>query len=218
MELDFEKMNGLIPAIIQDNYTQKVLMLGFMNKEAYEKTMETGKVTFFSRTKNRLWTKGEESGNFLHVVSVKADCDNDTLLIMVHPEGPVCHKGTDTCWGDKNEQDIMFLKELQDFIDRRRQEMPEKSYTTSLFNSGVNKMAQKVGEEAVETILEACNGTDERLIYEGADLLYHLIVLLTYKGYRIEDLARELKERHSATWKNTNHEIWKNNHSFLTST
>ena len=201
MELDFEKMNGLIPAIIQDNYTQKVLMLGFMNKEADEKTMETGKVTFFSRTKNRLWTKGEESGNFLHVVSVKADCDNDTLLIMVHPEGPVCHKGTDTCWGDKNEQDIMFLKELQDFIDRRRQEMPEKSYTTSLFNSGVNKMAQKVGEEAVETILEACNGTDERLIYEGADLLYHLIVLLTYKGYRIEDLARELKERHSATWK-----------------
>lgn len=201
MELDFEKMNGLIPAIIQDNYTQKVLMLGFMNKEAYEKTMETGKVTFFSRTKNRLWTKGEESGNFLHVVSVKADCDNDTLLIMVHPEGPVCHKGTDTCWEDKNEQDIMFLKELQDFIDRRRQEMPEKSYTTSLFNSGVNKMAQKVGEEAVETILEACNGTDERLIYEGADLLYHLIVLLTYKGYRIEDLARELKERHSATWK-----------------
>lgn len=201
MELDFEKMNGLIPAIIQDNYTQKVLMLGFMNKEAYEKTMETGKVTFFSRTKNRLWTKGEESGNFLHVVSVKADCDNDTLLIMVHPEGPVCHKGTDTCWGDKNEQDIMFLKELQDFIDRRRQEMPEKSYTTSLFNSGVNKMAQKVGEEAIETILEACNGTDERLIYEGADLLYHLIVLLTYKGYRIEDLARELKERHSATWK-----------------
>lgn len=201
MELDFEKMNGLIPAIIQDNYTQKVLMLGFMNKEAYEKTMKTGKVTFFSRTKNRLWTKGEESGNFLHMVSVKADCDNDTLLIMVHPEGPVCHKGTDTCWGDKNEQDIMFLKELQDFIDRRRQEMPEKSYTTSLFNSGVNKMAQKVGEEAVETILEACNGTDERLIYEGADLLYHLIVLLTYKGYRIEDLARELKERHSATWK-----------------
>ena len=201
MELDFEKMNGLIPAIIQDNYTQKVLMLGFMNKEAYEKTMETGKVTFFSRTKNRLWTKGEESGNFLHVVSVKADCDNDTLLIMVHPEGPVCHKGTDTCWGDKNEQDIMFLKELQDFIARRRLEMPEKSYTTSLCNSGVNKMAQKVGEEAVETILEACNGTDERLIYEGADLLYHLIVLLTYKGYRIEDLARELKERHSATWK-----------------
>ena len=201
MELDFEKMNGLVPAIIQDNYTQKVLMLGFMNKEAYDKTVETGKVTFFSRTKNRLWTKGEESGNFLNVVSVKADCDSDTLLIMVHPEGPVCHKGTDTCWGEKNEQDIMFLKELQDFIDKRHEEMPEKSYTTSLFKSGVNKMAQKVGEEAVETVIEACNGTDERLIYEGADLIYHLIVLLTAKGYRIEDLARELKERHSESWK-----------------
>ena len=201
MELDFNKMNGLVPAIIQDNNTQKVLMLGFMNQEAYEKTLATGKVTFFSRTKNRLWTKGEESGNFLHVVSIKADCDNDTLLIEVHPEGPVCHTGTDTCWGEKNEQDVMFLKELQDFIRKRHEEMPEKSYTTSLFQSGVNKMAQKVGEEAVETVIEACNGTDERLIYEGADLLYHLIVLLTSKGYRIEDLARELKERHSATWK-----------------
>lgn len=200
MELNFDKMNGLIPAIIQDNNTQKVLMLGFMNKEAYEKTLETGKVTFFSRTKKRLWTKGEESGHFLDVVSVKADCDNDTLLIMVHPHGPVCHTGTDTCWGEKNEQDIMFLKELQDFIDKRHEEMPEKSYTTSLFRSGVNKMAQKVGEEAVETVIEACNGTDERLIYEGADLLYHLIVLLTSKGYRIEDLARELKERHSGSW------------------
>lgn len=201
MELDFEKMNGLIPAIIQDEHTQKVLMLGFMNKEAYEKTVKTGKVTFFSRTKNRLWTKGETSGNFLNVVSIKADCDNDTLLIQAVPEGPVCHTGTDTCWGEKNEQDVMFLKELQDFIDKRHAEMPEKSYTTSLFKSGVNKMAQKVGEEAVETVIEACNGTDERLIYEGADLLYHLIVLLTSKGYRIEDLARELKERHSETWK-----------------
>lgn len=201
MELDFEKMNGLIPAIIQDEHTQKVLMLGFMNKEAYEKTIETGKVTFFSRTQNKLWTKGETSGHFLNVVSVKADCDNDTLLIKVVPEGPVCHTGTDTCWGEKNEQDVMFLKELQDFIDKRHAEMPEQSYTTSLFKSGVNKMAQKVGEEAVETVIEACNGTDERLIYEGADLLYHLIVLLTSKGYRIEDLARELKERHSETWK-----------------
>lgn len=201
MDLDFGKMNGLVPAIIQDNYTQKVLMLGFMNEEAYNKTVETGKVTFFSRTKNRLWTKGEESGNFLHVVSITADCDNDTLLIKVNPAGPVCHTGADTCWGEKNEQDIMFLKELQDFIDKRHEEMPEKSYTTSLFKSGVNKMAQKVGEEAVETIIEACNGTNERLIYEGADLLYHLIVLLTSKGYRIEDLARELKERHSENWK-----------------
>lgn len=201
MDLDFGKMNGLVPAIIQDNYTQKVLMLGFMNEEAYNQTVETGKVTFFSRTKNRLWTKGEESGNFLHVVSIATDCDNDTLLIKVNPAGPVCHTGADTCWGEKNEQDIMFLKELQDFIDKRHEEMPEKSYTTSLFKSGVNKMAQKVGEEAVETIIEACNGTDERLIYEGADLLYHLIVLLTSKGYRIEDLARELKERHSENWK-----------------
>lgn len=201
MDLDFKKMNGLIPAIIQDEHTQKVLMLGFMNEEAYHKTVETGKVTFFSRTKNRLWTKGEESGNFLYVASVKADCDNDTLLIKATPAGPVCHTGTDTCWGEENKQDIMFLKELQDFIDRRHAEMPEGSYTTSLFRSGINKMAQKVGEEAVETIIEACNGTDERLIYEGSDLLYHLIVLLTAKGYRIEDLARELKERHSATWK-----------------
>ena len=163
--------------------------------------METGKVTFFSRTKNRLWTKGEESGNFLQVISIKADCDNDTLLIKVSPAGPVCHTGTDTCWGEENKQDIMFLKELQDFIDKRHEEMPEGSYTTSLFQSGVNKMAQKVGEEAVETVIEACNGTNERLIYEGSDLLYHLIVLLTSKGYRIEDLARELKERHSANWK-----------------
>ena len=199
-DMDFEKMNGLVPAIIQDADTAKVLMLGFMNQEAYEKTVETGKVTFFSRTKNRLWMKGGESGNFLHVVSIQSDCDDDTLLIQVHPEGPVCHTGTDTCWGDKNEEPVMFLKELQDFVELRHREMPEGSYTTSLFQSGVNKMAQKVGEEAVETVIEACNGTDERLIYEGADLLYHLIVLLTSKGYRIEDLARELKERHSATW------------------
>lgn len=202
MELDFEKMNGMVPAIIQDADTQKVLMLGFMNQEAYEQTMTTGRVTFYSRTRHCLWTKGETSGNFLHVVSVAADCDNDTLLIKVHPDGPVCHTGADTCWGESNRaEDVMFLKELQDFIDRRHAEMPEQSYTTSLFRSGVNKMAQKVGEEAVETVIEACNGTDERLIYEGADLLYHLIVLLTSKGYRIEDLARELKERHSATWK-----------------
>lgn len=193
-------MNGLVPAIIQDNYTRKVLMLGFMNKEAYDKTVETGKVTFFSRTKNRLWTKGEESGNFLNVVSIKEDCDKDTLLIEVNPTGPVCHIGTDTCWGEKNEEPVMFLKLLQDFIDKRHAEMPEKSYTTSLFESGVNRMAQKVGEEAVETVIEAINGTDERMIYEGSDLIYHLIVLLTSKGYRIEDLARELQVRHSDSW------------------
>lgn len=201
VNIDFEKMGGLVPAIIQDADTAKVLMLGFMNREAYDKTMETGKVTFFSRTRNCLWTKGEESGNFLNVVSVKADCDHDTLLIQVHPAGPVCHTGTDTCWGEKNEQPVMFLKELQDFINVRHREMPEGSYTTSLFRSGVNKMAQKVGEEAVETVIEACNGTDDRLIYESADLLYHLIVLLTSKGYSIEDIAKELKERHGAGWK-----------------
>lgn len=200
MELNFDKMNGLIPAIIQDDCTHKVLMLGFMNKEAYEKTVETGKVTFFSRTKNRLWTKGEESGNFLNVVSMKEDCDKDTLLIMVNPVGPVCHAGTDTCWGEKNEEPVMFLKLLQDFIDKRHKEMPEKSYTTSLFESGVNRMAQKVGEEAVEMVIEATNGTDERMIYEGSDLIYHLIVLLTSKGYRIEDLTRELQVRHSDSW------------------
>ena len=167
-----------------------------MNEEALAKTREFGKVTFFSRTKNRLWTKGEESGNFLLVDSIKEDCDKDTLLIKVRPIGPVCHTGSDTCFDEKNEEDIMFIKYLQDFIDRRKKEMPEGSYTTSLFNKGINRMAQKVGEEAVETVIEATNGTDDRLIYEASDLIYHLIVLLTSKGYRIEDLAKELKKRH----------------------
>ncbi len=196
-ELDFTKLNGLIPAIIQDNTTSVVLMLGFMNEEAVAKTEETGRVTFFSRTKNRLWTKGEESGNFLNVVSIAADCDNDTLLIKVNPVGPVCHTGDDTCWGETNEEsDIQFIEYLQDFIDQRKQEMPEGSYTTSLFQKGTRKIAQKVGEEAVETIIGAMANDDENFIYEGADLLYHLIVLLSHKGYRIEDLARELKKRH----------------------
>lgn len=196
MELDFNKMGGLVPAIIQDNYTKKVLMLGFMNREALDKTIETGKVTFYSRTKGRLWTKGEESGNFLHVVSIKEDCDRDTLLIKVNPVGPVCHTGTDTCWGEVNDEPIMFFSYLQDFIEKRYQEMPEGSYTTSLFKDGINRMAQKVGEEAVETVIEATNGTDDRLIYEASDMIYHLIVLLTSKGMRIEDLASELKKRH----------------------
>lgn len=199
--LDFNKMNGLVPAIIQDAETAKVLMLGYMNQEAYDKTVETGLVTFYSRTRQRLWTKGEESGNFLDVVSIKEDCDHDTLLIQVHPRGPVCHTGTDTCWGEENREPVMFLKELQRFIQQRHEEMPEGSYTTSLFQSGINKMAQKVGEEAVETIIEAANGTNERLIYEGSDLLYHLIVMLTAKGLSIEDLARELEERHKPNWK-----------------
>lgn len=196
MKLDFAKGNGLVPAIIQDVVTNKVLMLGYMNEEAYEKTVTTKQVTFFSRTKNRLWTKGEESGNFLNVVSIASDCDNDTLLIKVHPVGPVCHTGDDTCWGETNRNDIQFLAYLQDFITKRKQEMPEGSYTTSLFNKGINRMAQKVGEEAVETVIEATNGTDDRMIYEASDLIYHLIVLLTSKGYRLEDLAIELKKRH----------------------
>ena len=193
MELNFEKLNGLIPAIIQDACTGKVLMLGFMNEEALRKTLETGKVTFFSRTKGRLWIKGEESGNYLLVKSVHKDCDNDTLLVKAEPCGPVCHTGADTCFGETNDDDFAFIQYLQNFIERRKAEMPEGSYTTSLFNSGINRMAQKVGEEAVETVIEATNGSDERLIYEASDLLYHLIVLLTSKGYRIEDLARELK-------------------------
>jgi phosphoribosyl-ATP pyrophosphohydrolase/phosphoribosyl-AMP cyclohydrolase len=198
MKLDFDKLgNGLLPVIIQDSETSAVLMLGFMNEEALNKTKELGKVTFYSRTKSRLWTKGEESGNFLNVVSIQSDCDNDTLLIKVNPDGPTCHKGSDTCWGDDNEKDdIMFLKKLQDFIDQRKKEMPEGSYTTSLFNDGTAKIAQKVGEEAVETVIEAMANNDERLLYEGSDLLYHLIVLLSHKGYRIEDLSRELMKRH----------------------
>jgi phosphoribosyl-ATP pyrophosphohydrolase len=196
MDIDFEKMGGLVPAIIQDNVTRKVLMLGFMNKEAYDKTVETGKVTFWSRTRNCLWTKGETSGNFLNVKDILLDCDKDTLLIKARPEGPVCHTGADTCWNEQNSVDLNFLSYLQDFIDRRFREMPEGSYTTSLFKSGVNRMAQKVGEEAVETVIEATNGTDDRLIYEASDLIYHLIVLLTSKGHRIEELAAELVKRH----------------------
>lgn len=198
MELNFSKLAGdLVPAVIQDNTTSKVLMLGFMNKEAYDKTVATNLVTFFSRTKNRLWTKGEESGNFLNVVSIQSDCDEDTLLIKVNPVGPVCHKGTDTCWGELNKlDDILFLKQLQDYIDKRKKDMPKGSYTTSLFEDGLSRMAQKVGEEAIETVIEAMANNDERLLYEASDLVYHLIVLLSHKGLGIEDIARELKKRH----------------------
>jgi len=194
---DFTKLNGLVPAIIQDNTTLKVLMLGFMNEEAWRKTEESGRVTFFSRSRNRLWTKGEESGHFLEVVEILTDCDNDTLLIKVNPAGPVCHTGADTCWDEPNEEsDLLFLEYLQDLVDERKKEMPEESYTTTLFRAGTRRIAQKVGEEAVETILGAVSGDDANFLYEGADLLYHLIVLLSQKGYRIEDLAAELKKRH----------------------
>lgn len=196
-QIDFGKLNGLVPAVIQDNSTRKVLMLGFMNSESLQKTAETGKVTFFSRTKNRLWTKGEESGNFLNVVSILIDCDNDTLLIKANPVGPVCHTGADTCFFEANKDSgVAFLEHLQDFIDQRKIEMPEGSYTTSLFKEGTPKIAQKVGEEAVETIIGAMKNDDENFIYEAADLIYHLIVLLSHKGYRMENVAAELKKRH----------------------
>ncbi len=196
MKLDFEKMGGLIPAIVQDDRTSKVLMLGYMSEESFNQTKQTGKVTFYSRSRQTLWTKGETSGNYLNVVSMMVDCDNDAILIKAIPTGPVCHTGADTCFGEKNIEEIMFLKYLQDFIEQRRQEMPEGSYTTSLFLRGVNRMAQKVGEEAVETVIEATNGTEDGFIYEASDLIYHLIVLLTSKGLRMEDLVRELKKRH----------------------
>lgn len=201
MNIDFEKTNGLVPAIIQDNTTRNVLMLGYMNREAYEKTLATGKVTFWSRSRNCLWTKGETSGNFLNLVDIKVDCDNDTLLVRVNPTGPACHLGTATCWGETNDANpLLFLTELQDFINKRHEEMPEGSYTTSLFKDGLNRMAQKVGEEALEAVIEATNGTNDRLIYEASDMFYHLIVLLTSKGLRIEDIAKELKERHAPSW------------------
>ena len=202
MDIDFEKSGGLVPAIIQDADTKTVLMLGYMNKEAYAQPVATGLGTFYSRSRKCLWTKGETSNNFLHLVDIKEDCDNDTLLVKVHPDGPTCHKGTDTCWGEENEKSpLLFLAELSDFIEKRHQEMPEGSYTTSLFRDGLNRMAQKVGEEALELVIEATNGTNDRLIYEGSDMLYHLIVLLTHKGLRIEDMAAELRERHCPGWK-----------------
>ena len=199
--IDFEKMGGLVPAIIQDARTKNVLMLGFMNREAYEKTLATGLVTFWSRTRQCLWTKGETSGNVLRLVSIKSDCDNDTLLIKAEPAGPVCHTGTDTCWGETNEEDdLAFLSELQDFIEKRHEEMPEGSYTTRLFTDGTKRIAQKVGEEALEAVIEATSGTNEKFIYEASDMLYHLLVLLTDKGLRIDDLARELRRRHDPDW------------------
>ena len=199
--IDFQKSGGLVPAIIQDARTGKVLMLGYMNQEAYEKTLATNLVTFFSRSRQTLWTKGETSGNYLHMKSIAVDCDGDTLLVQAVPDGPTCHKGTDTCWGETNQSSpLLFLSELQDFIEKRHEEMPEGSYTTSLFKDGLNRMAQKVGEEALETVIEATNGTNDRLIYECSDMFYHLIVLLTHKGLRIEDIARELQERHDPKW------------------
>ena len=198
MNIDFNKnQDGLVPAIVQDAFTKNVLMLGYMNKEAYTKTVDTGKVTFFSRTKSRLWTKGEESGNFLNLVDLKLDCDNDTLLVKVNPEGPTCHKGSDTCWDEINSQSYGFLTELEQVIkDRKENAKSSTSYVASLFEKGINKIAQKVGEEAIETVIEAKDNNDELFLNESADLLFHYLILLKAKGYALDDVVEVLKGRH----------------------
>ena len=197
MNLDFDKAGGLIPAVIQDAATEKILMVGFMNSEAYQKTVESRLVTFYSRTRHRLWTKGEESGNYLDVAEILVDCDHDTLLVKALPRGPVCHTGADTCFNEKNSHDgIHFLEYLQNFIKVRQKEMPENSYTTRLFESGINKIAQKVGEEAVELIIEAKDQNDELFLNEAADLMFHFIVLLTARGCSLKDVAEVLYQRH----------------------
>lgn len=186
--------DGLLPVIIQDADTLKVLMLGYMNEEAFNKTQDTQLVTFFSRTRQTLWTKGETSGNFLHVVDIFADCDADTLLIKAHPDGPTCHRGTTACFDTRENEG--FIGTLQACIQQRHRDMPEGSYTTHLFTKGVNKIAQKVGEEAVETVIEAIDGNKERFLYEAGDLVYHLLVLCEQMGFSIKDLEEELAIRH----------------------
>jgi phosphoribosyl-ATP pyrophosphohydrolase/phosphoribosyl-AMP cyclohydrolase len=197
MEIDFSKSaHGLIPAIIQDSETKNVLMLGYMNAEAYQKTIDTQKVTFYSRSKQRLWTKGEESGNFLNLVDIKNDCDNDTLLIQVRPVGPTCHKGTDTCWETENKQEYGFISNLENTIKTRRENADsEKSYVASLFKLGINKIAQKVGEEAVEVVIEAKDDNDDLFLSESADLLFHYLILLQAKGFQLNDVIDVLKSR-----------------------
>lgn len=198
MKIDFDKnSDGLIPAIIQDASTKNVLMLGYMNQEALEKTQQDKKVTFYSRSKQRLWTKGEESGNYLNLVDLKIDCDSDTLLISVTPEGPTCHKGSDTCWDEENTTSFGFLSTLEAIIaSRRENKEDEKSYVASLFRKGINKIAQKVGEEAVETVIEAKDDNDELFLYESADLLFHYLILLQAKGFTLKDIEAELYKRH----------------------
>ncbi|MFP2994919.1 bifunctional phosphoribosyl-AMP cyclohydrolase/phosphoribosyl-ATP diphosphatase HisIE [Spongiivirga sp. MCCC 1A20706] len=198
MKIDFNKnTDGLVPAIIQDADTKNVLMLGYMNQEAFDKTYETKKVTFYSRTKQRLWTKGEESGNFLNLVNMQLDCDQDTLLVFVNPVGPTCHTGTDTCWGSKNELQYGFLSSLEDIIQDRKENLDqENSYVASLFKKGINKVAQKVGEEAVEVVIEAKDNNDELFVNESADLLFHYLILLQAKGFSLNDIVSVLKERH----------------------
>ena len=200
MNIQFTKYaDGLVPAIIQDQQTGKVLMLGFMNQEAIDATLSQKKVTFFSRTKNRLWTKGEESGNFLEYISMALDCDQDTILIQAKPLGPVCHNGTDTCWGETNTASgIHFLNTLEEVIAQRKNTSTDSSYVASLFQKGINKIAQKVGEEAVETVIEAKDNNDDLFIGEAADLLFHYLILLQAKGFNLTDITNELKKRHKA--------------------
>jgi len=196
MSLNFDKLGGILPAIIQDALTKEVLMLGFMNQEAYEKTLSEGKVTFFSRTKERLWTKGEESGNYMDVVEILEDCDADTLLIRANPQGPACHTGMRTCFGETVQDDLSFLQNLQALLQSRKEELPENSYTAKLFRSGPRKIAKKVGEEAAELIIEAMDSDDELFLNEAADLLFHMTILLVDRGFRLEDVVKVLKERH----------------------
>ena len=193
--MDFTK-NNLIPAIIQDAETNAVLMLGYMNEEAYQKTIDTKKVTFFSRSKNRLWTKGEESGNFLNLIDIKNDCDGDTFLIRVKPEGPTCHTGADTCWQEKNESNLSFITKLESTIQNRKENAAsDKSYVASLFEKGINKIAQKVGEEAIEVVIEAKDSNDDLFLSESADLLFHYLILLQAKGFKLNDVIDVLKSR-----------------------
>lgn len=196
MKINFSKSeNGLLPAIIQDATTKTVLMLGYMNEEALKVTQKTGKVTFYSRSKQRLWTKGEESGHYLHLASIDVDCDEDTLLIQAYPQGPTCHKGTATCWGHDNTASFGFLTELENTISARKLANDDKSYIASLFREGINKIAQKVGEEAVETVIEAKDANNTLFLNESADLLFHYLILLQAKGYHLADVVRVLEKR-----------------------
>ena len=198
MKIDFNKnSDGLVPVIIQDAITKNVLMLGYMNKEAVDKTISTKLVTFYSRSKKRLWTKGEESGNFLNLVDLKVDCDNDTLLIQANPVGPTCHEGTDTCWGEDNIQNYGFLAQLENIIkDRKENYKPADSYVAFLFEKGINKIAQKVGEEAVEVVIEAKDSNTNLFLNESADLLFHYLILIQAKGHSLNDVVEILKKRH----------------------
>lgn len=196
MEVKYDQQ-GLVPAIIQDAQTKTVLMLGYMNQESIAKTIETNKVTFYSRSKQRLWTKGEESGNFLELVTMKSDCDQDAVLIKANPKGPTCHKGTDNCWGEQNSADLSFLNTLESVISSRKaQEQSDVSYVAQLFEQGINKIAQKVGEEAVEVVIEAKDNNDNLFLEESADLLFHYLILLQAKNYSLSDVVKILKSRH----------------------